>query len=266
MGDRKMKDRPSRQRGFLSCSCPSYSCPPGPSTEDRTSRTEPRSQRPTRSTLSHGAGECRAMECSIAAIPLPTIPLLPVWIILFRSAWFPLRPSLRRARAAPVRLARIGQAAQPAEDTKWLPLGVFALVEGDETNSDDIFQLAVDRQQGIIRGNYHNVRANQVEPHVRCGGQGDSAYGLNHRQRPDPCVRGRARQPDQGPDADPSPHRGRPDATGLADPAPAAIILRQAGASNPRSVRITLRPSRHCGVHRHRETARGVREKENTPQ
>ena len=59
-------------------------------------------------------------------------------------------------------LAVSGQAAQPAEDTKWLPLGVFALVEGDETNSDDVFQLAVDRQ-GIIRGNYHNVRTNQVE-------------------------------------------------------------------------------------------------------
>jgi len=59
-------------------------------------------------------------------------------------------------------LAVSGQAAQPAEDTKWLPLGVFAVVEGDQTNSDDVFQLAVDRQ-GIIRGNYHNVRTNQVE-------------------------------------------------------------------------------------------------------
>ncbi len=59
-------------------------------------------------------------------------------------------------------LAGTGQAAQPAQDTKWLPLGVFALVEGDQTNSDDVFQLAVDRQ-GIIRGNYHNVRTNQVE-------------------------------------------------------------------------------------------------------
>lgn len=59
-------------------------------------------------------------------------------------------------------LAGTGQAAQPAEDTKWLPLGVFAVVEGDQTNSDDVFQLAVDRQ-GIIRGNYHNVRTNQVE-------------------------------------------------------------------------------------------------------
>lgn len=59
-------------------------------------------------------------------------------------------------------IATIGQAAKPAADTKWLPLGVFAVVEGDQTSSDDIFELAVDRQ-GIIRGNYHNVGTNQME-------------------------------------------------------------------------------------------------------
>ena len=59
-------------------------------------------------------------------------------------------------------LAGTGQSAQPAPDTKWLPLGVFAVVEGNQTSSDDIFQLAVDRQ-GIIRGNYHNLRSDQVE-------------------------------------------------------------------------------------------------------
>jgi len=59
-------------------------------------------------------------------------------------------------------LAVTGQAAQPAQDTKWLPLGVFAMVEGDQTSSDYVFQLAVD-QQGIIRGNYHNVQTDQVE-------------------------------------------------------------------------------------------------------
>ena len=59
-------------------------------------------------------------------------------------------------------LATTGQSAQPAEDTKWLPLGVFAVVEGDQTDSDDIFQLAVDKQ-GILRGNYHNLRNNAIE-------------------------------------------------------------------------------------------------------
>ncbi len=64
--------------------------------------------------------------------------------------------------AAASQLAATGQSAQPAEDTKWLPLGVFAVVEGDETNSDDVFQLAVDKQ-GILRGNYHNLRDNTME-------------------------------------------------------------------------------------------------------
>lgn len=60
-------------------------------------------------------------------------------------------------------LASAGQTAQPPETGKWLPLGVFALVEGDATSSDDVFQLAVN-QQGIIRGNYHNVASDQMEP------------------------------------------------------------------------------------------------------
>jgi hypothetical protein len=59
-------------------------------------------------------------------------------------------------------IASAGQSAKPATDSKWLPLGVFAVVEGDATSSDDIFQLAVN-PQGIIRGNYNNVRTNQVE-------------------------------------------------------------------------------------------------------
>ena len=59
--------------------------------------------------------------------------------------------------------------AKPAADSKWLPLGVFAVVEGDATSSDDIFQLAVN-PQGIVRGNYNNVRTNQVESYFRISG------------------------------------------------------------------------------------------------
>ncbi len=59
-------------------------------------------------------------------------------------------------------IASTGQTAEPAADTKWLPLGVFAIVEGDQTSSDDVFQLAVDRQ-GVIRGNYHNIGTDQME-------------------------------------------------------------------------------------------------------
>lgn len=52
-------------------------------------------------------------------------------------------------------------AAQPAQDD-WLPIGVFAMVEGDQTNSNDIFQLAVNKQ-GQIRGNYHNLQTDSVD-------------------------------------------------------------------------------------------------------
>ena len=59
-------------------------------------------------------------------------------------------------------LAAKGQSAEFTEKTKWLPLGVFALVEGDQTSSDDIFEIAVN-PQGIIRGNYHDLRTDHVE-------------------------------------------------------------------------------------------------------
>lgn len=59
-------------------------------------------------------------------------------------------------------VASAGQAA-PADDSQWMPLGVFAAVEGTETNSDDVFQLAVNAD-GVLRGNYHNLRNNEVTP------------------------------------------------------------------------------------------------------
>ncbi len=59
-------------------------------------------------------------------------------------------------------LAGSGQ-AQPDPNAQWQPLGVFAIAVGDQTSSDDTFQLAVN-SQGMIRGNYHNVSSNPVEP------------------------------------------------------------------------------------------------------
>ena len=46
--------------------------------------------------------------------------------------------------------------AKPAADEKWEPLGVFAMVKGDEQTSNDIFQLAMNKD-GVIRGNYYNA-------------------------------------------------------------------------------------------------------------
>jgi hypothetical protein len=62
-----------------------------------------------------------------------------------------------------VQIAAAGQSAATAADEKWLPLGVFAIVEGDATTSDDIFQLAID-SHGVIRGNYHNLQSDEMVP------------------------------------------------------------------------------------------------------
>jgi hypothetical protein len=40
----------------------------------------------------------------------------------------------------------------PADDSQWMPLGVFAVLEGDSKTPSMTFQLAVNKQ-GVIRGN-----------------------------------------------------------------------------------------------------------------
>jgi hypothetical protein len=60
-------------------------------------------------------------------------------------------------------IAEAGQQAAPAADESWQPLGVFAMVRGDETTSNDIFQLAINKD-GTIRGNYYNALTDSVLP------------------------------------------------------------------------------------------------------
>jgi len=60
-------------------------------------------------------------------------------------------------------IADIGKQAQASTDEEWLPLGVFAMVQGEETTSNNIFQLAIDKQ-GVIRGNYYNALTDTNEP------------------------------------------------------------------------------------------------------
>src|SRR5262249_4902201 len=40
-----------------------------------------------------------------------------------------------------INLAAAGAQAQPPQSTQWQPLGVFALAQGTETNSNNLFQL-----------------------------------------------------------------------------------------------------------------------------
>jgi len=53
-------------------------------------------------------------------------------------------------------LADAGEEAKAAKEEEWLPLGVFAMVQGYEETSNHIFQLAVN-QKGVIRGNYYDA-------------------------------------------------------------------------------------------------------------
>ena len=57
-----------------------------------------------------------------------------------------------------------GAAAKTTEkESDWKPLGVFALTQGDQTDSNSIFQLAVNKK-GIIRGNYFNPLTQEEQP------------------------------------------------------------------------------------------------------
>jgi uncharacterized protein (TIGR03000 family) len=54
---------------------------------------------------------------------------------------------------------------QEQKDDEWTPLGVFALVQGEQTNTDPaaVFQLAINKS-GIIGGNYHNALTDTTLP------------------------------------------------------------------------------------------------------
>jgi len=52
-------------------------------------------------------------------------------------------------------IAAQGQTASPPPTDDWKALGVFALVQGDEKTSNNIFQLALNKD-GVIRGNYYD--------------------------------------------------------------------------------------------------------------
>jgi len=53
-------------------------------------------------------------------------------------------------------IADAGSQAKVTKDEEWMPLGVFAMVQGEEQTSNYIFQLSVNKQ-GVIRGNYYDA-------------------------------------------------------------------------------------------------------------
>jgi hypothetical protein len=51
----------------------------------------------------------------------------------------------------------------PPKDAKWLSLGMFAATRGDDSKSDMLFQLAIDKQ-ATVRGNYYNTGDKNKQP------------------------------------------------------------------------------------------------------
>jgi hypothetical protein len=60
-------------------------------------------------------------------------------------------------------VAAAGQQTQPVADEKWQPLGIFARVNGDETTSNDIFQLGLNKD-GVLGGNNYNAVSDNTTP------------------------------------------------------------------------------------------------------
>jgi len=60
-------------------------------------------------------------------------------------------------------LAAAGQAATPGEKEEWQALGVFAMIQGEEMEASNIFQLAINKD-GVIRGNYYNALTDTTVP------------------------------------------------------------------------------------------------------
>ncbi len=60
-------------------------------------------------------------------------------------------------------LAAAGTQAQTNQNNQWMPLGVFAMTPGDQSQSNAVVQLAVDKA-GVIRGNYTDTVSDQTLP------------------------------------------------------------------------------------------------------
>lgn len=60
-------------------------------------------------------------------------------------------------------IADTGRQAKPPADDAWQPLGVFGMVQGEETVANTLFQLAVNKA-GVIRGNYYDALGDNTLP------------------------------------------------------------------------------------------------------
>jgi hypothetical protein len=70
-------------------------------------------------------------------------------------------PELYAAQAETI--ADSGRTTMPADTDEWQPLGVFGLVQPEETVAQRIFQLAVNKA-GVVRGNYYDAVGDTTTP------------------------------------------------------------------------------------------------------
>ena len=54
-------------------------------------------------------------------------------------------------------------AVEVDEEEEWMSLGVWAMVQGDQTESNHILQFAVNKD-GIVQGNYYNAVSDKTTP------------------------------------------------------------------------------------------------------
>jgi hypothetical protein len=59
--------------------------------------------------------------------------------------------------------ADTGRRAEATREEEWFALGVFAMIQGEQVNGNDLFQLAVNKS-GVIRGNYYNALSDTNQP------------------------------------------------------------------------------------------------------
>jgi hypothetical protein len=62
-----------------------------------------------------------------------------------------------------IAFADTGKEAEASKEEEWLSLGVFAMIQGQQSDSNDLFQLAVNKA-GTIRGNFYNVLTDTTLP------------------------------------------------------------------------------------------------------
>ncbi len=94
-------------------------------------------------------------------------------------------------------LADTGRQAEASKEEEWIALGVFAMVQGERTDGNDLFQLAVNKA-GTIRGNFYNALSDTTMPVYGAVDKDSQRRRLDGRRPQGANLRGGLRQPDQG--------------------------------------------------------------------